>query len=199
VAKPIFEERLAAVIDLYVAGIETLSQREPAPSVVLLCLPQEVVDSCARTHGITRARIARTPKRSKPSPQLDFLSQLGGEPEDEEEAPVHRNLRRGLKGRAMRWGLPTQIVWPRTLRLASDGEGRARGSQDAATRAWNFVTALYYKSGGVPWRLQHIDPAYALLGSHFTRRFPRLVHGFAQVWRGPLQSRAASRLCTLAH
>jgi hypothetical protein len=49
----------------------------------------------------------------------------------------------------MRYGLPTQIVWPRTLRLASEGEGRSRSSQDAATRAWNFVTALYYKSGGI--------------------------------------------------
>jgi len=56
-AKPIFEERLAAVIDLYVAGIETLSQREPAPSVVLICLPQEVVDSCAHAaRGSLRVR-----------------------------------------------------------------------------------------------------------------------------------------------
>ena len=25
--------------------------------------------------------------------------------------------------------------------------------QDKATTAWNFHTALYYKAGGVPWRL----------------------------------------------
>jgi hypothetical protein len=25
--------------------------------------------------------------------------------------------------------------------------------QDEATRAWNFFCALYYKAGGIPWRL----------------------------------------------
>lgn len=184
---PIFEERLAAIIDLYVAGIETLSQREPTPSVVLICLPQEVIDSCAvAAPGVQHARTVRNPRPRRSSPQLDFLSQLGGEPEDEEEAPVHRNLRRGLKARAMRWGLPTQIVWPRTLRLTSEGEGRARGSQDAATRAWNLVTGLYYKSGGVPWRLQHIDPGACFVGVSFYREIfasgPRLRTSMAQTF-----------------
>ena len=185
VGRPIFEERLAAVIDLYVAGIETLSQREPAPSVVLLCLPQEVVDSCAVARGTLRAKIVRPPRPRKSGPQLDFLSQLAGDPEDEVEAPVHRNLRRGLKARAMRWGLPTQIVWPRTLRLISEGEGRAR-SQDAATRAWNLTTALYYKSGGVPWRLQRVDAGVCFVGVSFYREIsaagPRLRTSMAQTF-----------------
>ena len=172
---------------MYVAGIETLSQREPAPSVVLICLPQEVVDSCAHAaRGTLRAKIVRVPRPRKPSQQLDFLSQLGGEPEAEEETPVHRNLRRGLKARAMRWGLPTQIVWPRTLRLASEGEGRARGSQDAATRAWNLVTALYYKSSGVPWRLQHVDAGVCFVGVSFYKEIsasgPRLRTSMAQTF-----------------
>jgi hypothetical protein len=29
--------------------------------------------------------------------------------------------------------------------------------QDEATRAWNFLTALYYKAGGTPWRLVRDD------------------------------------------
>lgn len=169
-AKPIFEDRLAAVIDLYLAGIETLSQREPAPTVILICLSQDVVDRCAHAApGDPRARVERPARPRRTGPQLDFLAQLGADGADEESAPVHRNLRRGLKARAMRYGLPTQIVWPRTMRLASDGEGRARGSQDTATRAWNFVTALYYKSGGVPWRLQHVDSGACFVGVSFYR------------------------------
>jgi hypothetical protein len=36
-----------AVINLYMAGLEALKARESQPDVVLLCLPQEVVDRCA--------------------------------------------------------------------------------------------------------------------------------------------------------
>ena len=186
-AKPIFEDRLSAVMELYLAGIETLSQREPSPSVVLICLPQEVIDRCASAApGDQRAPAPRIVKPRKPRPQLDFLAQLEADVSDEESTPVHRNFRRGLKARAMRYGVPTQIVWPRTLRLVSDGEGRSRSSQDGATRAWNFVTALYYKSGGVPWRLQHIDPGVCFVGVSFFREVsaagPQLRTSMAQTF-----------------
>lgn len=56
------------------------------------------------------------------------------------------NLRRGLKARSMKWGVPIQILLENTL------SGKGQGLQDKATRAWNFATALYFKAGGVPWR-----------------------------------------------
>jgi hypothetical protein len=56
------------------------------------------------------------------------------------------NLRRGLKARSMKWGVPIQILREDTL------SGKKAGLQDRATRAWNFATALYFKAGGVPWR-----------------------------------------------
>ena len=56
------------------------------------------------------------------------------------------NLRRGLKARSMKWGVPIQILREDTL------SGKGTRLQDRATRAWNFSTALYFKAGGVPWR-----------------------------------------------
>jgi hypothetical protein len=61
------------------------------------------------------------------------------------------DFRQLLKARAMEVGVPIQIIKPPTW-----GGGRKRGKgqlQDEATRAWNFFTALYYKSGGTLWRL----------------------------------------------
>ncbi len=52
---------------------------------------------------------------------------------------------------------PVQVVRPATYgggvyRFRRDGTA-VRDLQDEATRAWNFYCALYYKAGGIPWRL----------------------------------------------
>jgi hypothetical protein len=45
------------------------------------------------------------------------------------------------------------MLRPDTYGSASSPRGQGRRLQDQATTAWNFHTALYYKAGGVPWRL----------------------------------------------
>lgn len=62
-----------------------------------------------------------------------------------------------LKARSMSVGRPIQVSRPGTLggdvqRYRQDGTAK-KDIQDEATLAWNFFTALYYKAGGVPWRL----------------------------------------------
>ena len=71
------------------------------------------------------------------------------------------NLRRGLKARSMKWGVPIQIVREDTL------SGKKAGLQDRATRAWNFATALYYKAGGIPWRGHGLEPDTCYIGVTF--------------------------------
>lgn len=97
------------------------------------------------------------------------LLNVSGEPptapaaaeEDEEAAPAAEarwkrvDFRQLLKAQAMEIGVPIQIVKPPTWGGRRRGGGRQL--QDEATRAWNFFTALYYKSGGTLWRLAR-DP-----------------------------------------
>jgi hypothetical protein len=71
------------------------------------------------------------------------------------------DLRRALKARVMKWGIPIQILTHRTL------EGKSGDLQDPATRAWNFCTAQYYKAQGVPWRPTTIDPHTCFIGISF--------------------------------
>ena len=88
----------------------------------------------------------------------------------EDEEGEYQNLRRGIKAEAMRFEMPTQLVWPRTLRLTDDdAKPGETASQDVATRAWNFTTALYHKAGGSPWRLAEVSPDTCFVGIAFYR------------------------------
>jgi hypothetical protein len=96
-----------------------------------------------------------------------------------------------LKAEGMRLGLPIQMVRPSTYgvqlkRSSSKRRSSATPLQDEATRAWNIHTALYYKAGGVPWRLLRSasDLATCFVGISFYRTLEgdRLLTSVAQVF-----------------
>jgi len=62
-----------------------------------------------------------------------------------------------FKAATLRSGRPFQVARPATYggdvhRFTREGRA-VNEMQDEATRAWNLFCALYYKAGGVPWRL----------------------------------------------
>ncbi len=79
-------------------------------------------------------------------------------------------------------GGPTVI---RTPRKRNKGFAN-RPLQDEATRAWNFHTALYYKAGGIPWRLVRnpSELSSCFIGISFYKSLDgdRLVTSVAQVF-----------------
>jgi len=189
-----FYERVKSVVKLYISAIEVLSQRDPHPNVIICCIPQSVIDYC--TVRTTRAGEIKRRKKSKVErkAEKDVLSgqrllfqemdpTLGIEGEED----AHQNLRRGLKAEAMQFGIPTQLVWPRTLRLSDlPVKPNEPAAEDIATRAWNFTTALYHKSGGSPWRLAEIDSRICFIGISFYREItapnPRMRTSMAQAF-----------------
>jgi hypothetical protein len=191
-----FEDRVARVIDLYIGAIEVLAQRDQTPDVILCCLPQEVVDRCTvREDGSSGAKPVKTPtpeqrltqrlRRAAVRGQLLLFPDVEPEHDAEEEAG-HQNLRRGIKAESMQFGIPTQLVWPRTLRLTKTNASPGDRVQDAATRAWNFTTALYHKAGGSPWRLAQAEPGVCYVGVSFYRELaeanPRMRTSMAQAF-----------------
>lgn len=85
--------------------------------------------------------------------------------EDNEEPELELNFRRALKARAMQYNTPIQLI--REYVLHDNNK-----SQDAATKAWNFCTALYYKGlQTIPWKLEVDDnrPKVCYVGIGFYR------------------------------
>lgn len=96
-----------------------------------------------------------------------------------------------LKAKAMRFRKPTQIIRPSTYddskRLKPKTTlGDQRSLQDEATRVWNLYTALYYKAGGIPWRLlrdsSELSVCYVGVSFYRTLDETRLLTSTAQVF-----------------
>ena len=122
-------------VDLYLAEIESLAQ-SAQPRVIVCVMPLPLL----------QAGVAEAPSDDEVEPGAPRTQSLAGQFHDL------------LKAEAMRYRVPLQLMRPSTYepKLGRNTVKRAQ-LQDEATRAWNFLTALYYKAGGTPWRLVRDD------------------------------------------
>ena len=147
------QDAVRAAVELYAAELEILDE-EPGCNVILIARPDTLPDAA----------------EPEADPAAPWKKVPPAEPADD--------FRALLKAAAMRYSRPIQIIRRTTWDPAFKPPGEEkRRLQDEATRAWNLHTALYYKAGGVPWRLPR-DPAdldtcyvgHHLLPQHRPRR-----------------------------
>lgn len=123
-------DAIRQAVDLYDAELTALNE-EPQCDVVIVCKPEALAE---RGEPIEDPR--RPWKAAKPT-SLGF------------------DFHELLKARSLRTTRPIQVIkretWDPTFK-PKDRDDR-RPQQDEATKAWNLHTALYYKAGGVPWRM----------------------------------------------
>jgi hypothetical protein len=141
------------ISNLVINELSVLAENQ-RPDLLAVALPQEIVERVepAAPDGAS----GEDPEgRARPQP-VDFHDLL--------------------KARAMRYRTPIQMVNPPTYdptvkRAQKARPNQIRQLQDETTRAWNLHVALYYKSGGYPWRLPRADAdvATCFLGVSFFR------------------------------
>ena len=97
-------------------------------------------------------------------------------PEDNEASVPYQyelNFHNQLKARLLERGSTVVQVVRETTIAPNDfsrKDGRpTRGTQDAATLAWNLSVATYYKFGKRPWKLEHIREGVCYIGLVFKR------------------------------
>jgi hypothetical protein len=156
------KQRFQDVLDLYADGIKQLATMEiSSPDVVVCCLPPKVVNKCwSISNDLSESgkEAVKKIKEEREKGQLAF--QFSGDVEETEGDLLRRDFRRALKAEAMRYRMPIQLG---TEGLFVDD----RGNQGPAERAWNSTVALYYKAGGIPWRLKQEGPETCFAGVTF--------------------------------
>ncbi len=178
------QERFAQVLELYTRGIHYLAKEQHTePDVVVVCISEEIIAKC-RTIDIPKASSSEQRNFQKqkdgnvPLPGLEDLVKV-------EDRLLHQNFRRALKARAMLIGIPIQLG---TDNLFLD----RLNNENPASRAWNVCLALFYKAGGLPWRLKTLSPDTCYVGISFHRYqskqrssvFPSLAQAFPATGEG---------------
>jgi hypothetical protein len=125
-------QALKTAVDVYADEITALAD-ENRVDVLLIARPEQLADTARRSTGIR-------------------LSGSAAADGNESELPPFANFHDLLKARLLHLRQPIQIIRRSTWDEATSPPAGHR-RQDEATRAWNLHVALYYKAGGVPWRL----------------------------------------------
>jgi hypothetical protein len=161
-------DAFVACIDLWAEGIESLSERDVVPDVVVCALPPELVERCRRIEQALPARIRQHVQRNKALRNAGQgtlfdateATSIEAAAEPTVEDLLYRDFRLALKARAMSARMPIQLL----TEHAWDDEKR---NEDPATRAWNLGVALFYKSGGIPWRTRPRTEETCFVGVSF--------------------------------
>lgn len=136
---PGLQTKAEAAVEMLYSSMKTLTETYPQMSVIVCAVPLELVNA------------------------IEEAATEGEDPDTEEDAreeagSLKYDYRDMLKARMMELRKPIQIIRPGTYDKEKRKAQKARPdrmqtTQDEATIAWNLHTALYYKAGGVPWRL----------------------------------------------
>jgi hypothetical protein len=132
---------LSAVVELFIDHARDLASKSGL-HVLVIAPPSEVF------------ALGDSQKKGDIDPPIDELQQPA--PAQEAPSPSVLNFHDLFKAKAIDLQVPCQIVRPDTYGSAPGSRTKSRRLQDKATTAWNFHTALYYKAGGIPWRLARL-------------------------------------------
>ena len=136
-----WNDKISAAVELFVQEITNLAHNKN-PDVIICVIPQLFEERLIKQEEIVEEETL----------------------EEEDEVEIEFDFRRALKAKTMHLAVPLQLIKESNLRSR-------RGSQDDATKAWNFCTAIYYKENGTPWRLMKAEdkPASCYVGISFYR------------------------------
>ncbi len=160
-------ERCFAVVELFMDAFEKARKHDTKIAVAICVIPDEVKTNCrpqSRVAEATDSGISRELKESRKSGQTELFETF-----DREQYLLSPDFRRQLKARAMKFDIPLQIIQESTLRLADTTEFGERRLTRLSDRMWNLSTALYYKCGGKPWKLNSAREGVCYIGIAFKR------------------------------
>jgi hypothetical protein len=171
-------QRVYKTVDLFSSRILTAITNEDSQiDIWFVVIPDEIYKYC-RPKSVVEANLKIGSKRQISSKvlnqlktQISFLSEY----QEDKVTPYYfeLNFHNQLKARLLKSRALTQIIRESTIAPWDfpDSKGRPSRSMDKfqASVAWNISTAVYYKCGGRPWKINEIRDGVCYIGLVFKR------------------------------
>ena len=166
-------QRVHNLSNLYVDALMRYQKQEDVPvNMWFVVIPDEVykygrpksrIPSAEDNIGVSLNRAGRQPGRM-------FLFGEMNKLKDAYDFEI--NFHNQLKAKLLKDKIITQVVRSSTIaynEIWTDQKKIADQKRFDTAKAWNIVTTLYYKAGGLPWRLGDVRPGVCYLGLVFKK------------------------------
>jgi len=157
-------ERCFAVVEMFMEGFKRLPKLDYTVSIIFCVIPDEVQQKCRPESRIVDPSddgILSQEKKDRKAGQYSLFEKFNFD-----QYHYSPDFRRQLKARTMLYGVPLQILQNSTLRLTDKKKGE-RDLTPLSDRMWNIGTAVYYKAGGKPWKLNSAREGVCYVGIAF--------------------------------
>ncbi|MFK7928647.1 MAG: hypothetical protein AB8H79_10705, partial [Myxococcota bacterium] len=160
-------ERTYAVVEQLLPAFARLRKIDERVAVAICVVPDELWLNCrpeSRVASPSDSGISKSEKALRQRGQTSMFDRY-----DLDQYRLSPDLRRQLKARTMKFDVPVQLIRESTLRLTTVPRLGERSLTPLSDRMWNLGTALYFKSGGKPWKLKSAREGVCYVGIAFRR------------------------------
>ena len=155
--------RVFGVTELYLDAVRRTKRTDVVCDVLVVVVPEFVWKNC-RPKSRVKGAVGKALSKGVVALRRQMDDMFEGYSSDQYDFSL--DFRRQIKARVMEFDVPIQIVRESTLSKSAPKFGE-RQLTTMSDRAWNLGTALYYKSGGKPWKLADARDGVCYVGIAF--------------------------------
>jgi hypothetical protein len=158
--------RVFNAVGIYLEAMEIAQKRDEAIDLIVCIIPDLVWENCrvkSRVIDGIGHSLSANERRLREKGQHDMFDEFSFD-----QFLLSLDFRRQLKARAMKNGIPLQLIRESTINLYITIE-EERNLSPITDRAWNLSTTLFYKAGGKPWRLATARDGVCYIGIAFKK------------------------------
>jgi hypothetical protein len=161
-------QRVSRLVDLYVENLKKYMDKEEIPvDLWLIVIPDSIY-----TYGLPKSSIPKSDDNVRLSIKKQNRNSIQKHLFFQEEMDISNkaydyeaNFHNQLKAKILSSNMVTQIIRERLFKDYNNSDTEKSNDMQTETEiAWNISTTLYYKLGGLPWKLSDIREGVCYIG-----------------------------------